>query len=876
MNIKVYTYDDPRNWREHSQYDQIKNYINICATKNMADGISEAYQNTESDEFHFVFTIREVMDKLLRNWNSEETQLQQYLTLSRIIHRCSSKNSLLKEAFRNNLSDVLETIRFLTYTGVKPNDLSGICETEKEELFQQLWFELEEEDVSYQSIQKQLRRGWNATKVMESLEGLVEHKNKVNKTKFILDKRIRTIVLHGFYFITPEQQIFLQLIRKAGYELIFFNFYDQRFPDTFDFTRAFISEQFQWNDEWLIESNRTVKPKTATLGTSFLSAFEGSEVSKQESKKEIVRYDSFFEFLNEVIVPTYPIGSTSENEDVQIIATNADMLNDILVQYYPDHFAEKRNFLHYPIGKFLSNIHQMLDKKTFVISEDILISTFSSGWLYNPLTKKNARDYTYELKKLLPFFGNCQDTKSWLLRFEDLLTYYDQVLPAFEEPGDNRVVRSVRSPFAKIGHFSLTKRQVEDVFYFVKQLVFISEELFDVQSEDTSISEHFKKLFEVIEKYNPTKHSRLHDKETEIIEKLNKKLENIQDDNFFLYEDIGEAINLYLSGKFSKEERALIKPFIELDGEVFKQKASVFYITGLDEKGLPLDEFSTPWPIQEETFEKLSLRHEVLELNILRNKSVKQISRYLFFMALEFLNNKQLEFSWMRNFLDRKDLQPAIYVHQLGLKIKDYQDNSHRETSIRIPNPVDFNNLDSLPIEDALINLAFNDFMIEYNQCPRRFYYSYIVSPSPVYNDDFIHQFLFTELIRLVKRNTTLDNDKVIQSVSDLFPQWTQYKKESNGLTYINSAGNQEKVEAVTENVNVSEARKNFQLPGMTNKKRQELIQKTGYNIDVLQDSMKKLVTNNTSIFPAEPGFHCRFCPHIDSCFDAAFSIDKE
>ncbi|MEH6884876.1 hypothetical protein V7Z92_13120, partial [Priestia megaterium] len=726
MKIDVYTYDNPRRWRHHSQYNKIKSAIHICATKNMADGIMQAYQKVEKQEFSYVFTIREIIDKLLSRWSLPEEQLKQYLMLSRVISEHKTDKGELKDAFKSNLSDLLETIRFLTYTGVKPLDLSAINSTgneltDKEKLFQEIWFEVEEKDSTYKNIRNKFSRGWTIKEVKTKLNNLL-----IEQEKLSLDFDINQIVLHGFYFITPEQQVFLQALGKAGFEIKFFNFYDQRFPDTFDFTRAFISEQFQWTDNWKFESNRLEKRES--LGFKFLSAFEGENALNFDCQQEIIRYDSFFEFLNEVIVPNYPIGKPeAEKENVQIIATNADMLNDILVQYYPYKFAQRRNFLQYPIGQFISKIHQMIEENIIILNEDILISTFSSGWLYNPITKKNARDYTYLLKQLLPFFGGCYGVQEdWLPRFSELFSHYDEILPAFEEPEDNRIIKSIRNPFTKIAHFSLTKKQIEDVYYFIKQLVFIAEELFDTKSKETSISNHFKKLLAILERHNPTKHSKLLSDETDIIALLNDKLKRIQDDNFFLYDDVGQAINVYLSGKLSNRDKSFIKPFIEVDGEAFKQK-DTFYLTGLDEKGLPLDEFSTPWPLQETTFEKLSIRHEVLELNTLRNKSVKQISRYLLFIAFEFLlgeENINMELSWMRNFLDKNNLQPAIYIHQLGLKIKDYQ-NKEKHCSMELSlNPVDFKNMEMEIGNEALTELTFTDFLIEYNQCARRFYYS--------------------------------------------------------------------------------------------------------------------------------------------------------
>ena len=874
MKIDVYTYDDPRRWRHHSQYNEIKNAIHVCATKNMADGIKGAYQNEEEREFRYVFTIREIIDELLSRWNLPEEQLKQYLTLSRAISEYNTDKAELKDAFKSNRSDLLETIRFLTYTGVKPADLSIIDPegdelTDKEKLFQQIWLEVEEEDPTYESIRKQLRGGWTTEEVKAGLNRLL-----LEQERPALDLDINKLVLHGFYFITPEQQIFLQALRKAGFEIMFFNFYDQRFPETFDFIRAFISEQFQWTDGWKFESNR--EEKEESLGAKFLSAFEGEGAPGCASQQEIIRYDSFFEFLNEVIVPNYPIGNPElERDGVQIIATNADMLNDILVQYYPDKFAERRNFLQYPIGQFISKVHQMIDGGTLILNEDILISTFSSGWLYNPITKKNARDYTYALKQLLPFFGNCHTVKGdWLPRFSQLLEHYDGILPAFEEPDDDRIIASVRSPFAKIAHFSLTRRQVEDVRYFVEQLVFIAEELFDIEAKEASIGEHFKRLLAILDKRNPTKHSQLLPNEVDIIALLNERLKRIQDDNFFLYDDVGEAINVYLSGKLSKRDESFIKPFIEVDGEAFKQKGSfTFYLTGLDEKGLPLDEFSTPWPLQEATFEKLSIRHEALELNTLRNKSIKQISRYLLFIVLEFLLDGNMELSWMRNFLDRKDLQPAVYVHQLGLKIRDHQDKGKRYLVGARPNSIDFKNLEMGPEDGGLTELTFTDFLAEYNQCARRFYFGYILSRSPVFTDEFIHQFMYSDLIRLVKRSTALENSQVIKAVGDLFPQWTDYKKEAIAETYISNAGRSEILEQVSGGTKISKARKNFQFPGLRNDERDRLVEETIRKKPSLLDSIKEAAMEET-ILPARPGRHCRFCPHLDTCSEGEHPID--
>ena len=72
--------------------------------------------------------------------------------------------------------------------------------------------------------------------------------------------------------------------------------------------------------------------------------------------------------------------------------------------------------------------------------------------------------------------------------------------------------------------------------------------------------------------HNPTKHTVLQSEEKKLIEKLNEKISLIEENHLFLYEDIGQAIHFYLSGKFAQDEETFIKPFIEVDGEAFQKK----------------------------------------------------------------------------------------------------------------------------------------------------------------------------------------------------------------------------------------------------------------------------------------------------------------
>ena len=882
MAVKVYTYNNPKEWYKHSLYAEIKNQIHITATRNLAEGIEDRYRDDKKGEFQYIFTINEVVSKVFYDWHSPKKIMSQYLSLSRTINAIV-EDERYKNAFKNNSGELLETIRMLVFCGLEPDSINPVGLSKKERLFLKIWKALERENGQFNEIRRAIAVGSTKAQIIKKLDKIL--KNECDGTlPPISEKRDYKIILHGFYFITPEQQTFLKYLERSGFELIFFQYYDKRFPGTFDFVRKFISNKYGWTDQWCIEdSSDQSKP---TLGYQFLKTFEIEEkrVILDGGKREIIAYDCFHDFLEAAIIPHNPIGISKKNKDVQYIATNADILNGILVQYYPEIYADKRNFLHYPVGQFFLKIHEMWENGRLILNRDILLSTFSSGWLHDGKTLKNAREYTFELERILPFFENCRYVEDWLERIDFLLDIYDSILPLFEEKGDDRVVESNRSPFSRLSHFSAGSDKIRQIRSFILMLKNMAVELFDLKSQESSINEHFSRLLELVRKHNPINQTILRQEETEIINKIETKLSGIDGNEKFLYEDVGMAIQFYLSGKFSKkldsgDDDELIKPFIEVDGEVFKKYNKKVYLTGLDEEGLPLSEFRTPWPFRDETYKKLAAAHPVLGLDLLRNKSVKNISRYLLFMALEFLDTKCFELSWMRNFLDRENLQPAVYVHYLNLDIKDYR-LPVEEKKGRKDKQEDRRNIFLTEKEEneKLEKYGHIDLLVEYALCPRRFYYGYILDKYATFSDDFIHQFIYSEIIKFVKRSTDLEDNDVLDVVGKLFPQWTRFKKINRGRASLRYAKGGVKLEPVNGEVSISLSRKRFQFPGLKNSKLDALYQKvsTPKKMDTIIGKIKDPIDGNPYTMDAKSGYHCRFCPFLDFCSEGSYAVDEE
>src|SRR5699024_7245385 len=217
----------------------------------------------------------QVMKVILNKWYQPEKMLQQYLSMSKKIHDLPA-DANLKSAFRNNTTEVLDTIRFLVFCGVSPTDLDNFNLTDKESFFLELWRELEEDaEDEYDTVKNFHKESCGRSSIIEKMNLINGGRNGIGEEQeqIRISLQQNKIVLHGFYYITPEQQVMFKFLERSGFELVFFQYYDPRFPNTFDFIKSFISDNYGWTDDWNIHTNHG----DDGIGVDFLSTFEKEE-----------------------------------------------------------------------------------------------------------------------------------------------------------------------------------------------------------------------------------------------------------------------------------------------------------------------------------------------------------------------------------------------------------------------------------------------------------------------------------------------------------------------------------------------------------------------------------------------------------------------
>lgn len=892
MKCKVITYTNPRNLSQLKSFESYTGALHVCATKNMRDGVYERYQKKGVYISAPIVSSVQLIESLLGDWYSSTTKLKQYLHLSEIIQEVINMEDNLLLSFRRNQTDVLETIRMLEVCGVTPADLDDdeLELSEKEKEFVEIWKFFESNDsvkkirnLLLNGLQNRLALHWRSivqTLIDKSYDEDDEVKNKINH-----EVNYETIVLHGFYFMTPEQQQIFQLLRNSGVNIIFLNLYDDRFPETFRFIEKFINGRHGWLniENWDIDRHLS---KKSTLADKFLFDFEGEQLVKYQMPEylKVKDFQDFYDFLRDYERHIESEQKKKGNKKTYL-APNAAKLNDRLQEYYPELFKAKRHFLGFPIGQFLYQLHQMWSEEegSLILSENGLFECFASGWLYDDKTNKNARDYTKILQDVLPFFKGCVTQKSWAKRAAYLLSIKENVISPFELQEDNRFEKSMSSPFVRFSQFALPREEVEQIVTFLGMIFKISFQLFGDGTKRISLADHFKKLRTLVEASNPYLEHEIVKEEKVLIQQLKRTLQTTPDIGSFRVHDLSSAISLYLSGHLKKDhsdEDGLIRPFIEIDGEVFKQNA-VTHVTGLDENSLPYSGFMLPWPLTERVFHDLAKRNIPLSFQVLRNKYVKEITRYLVYNLLQF--SGKVELSWMVNYEDKKNLDKAVYMSQLNLvPTNDGQQDETEWDDNKLVREITKNELDSF--------LAYPiDALAEFKFCPRRFYYSYLTGSDASFQSEFVQEFLFGNLLKSVGALLpSVSDEKIKEEVFKLFPYWDEFKMNMSGeenLEYRYWAKKNYGEHTPYRDGKFSDLRKLFLFPVLQNKKAdkdskavasaiEKLYSSPGESLPSLREEFEHQLTEFPIQMEATPSGKCRYCPHNQICADAYHPVD--
>lgn len=794
LAIEVYAYDNPEFIYDYSNLF-LSNTIHIGATANLAGAIRDT--SNQLNLASFVTSISKLNKIIFDQWFNEETILAQSIELMGYLEGLQSSNQELLDAYKRNKNDLLTSLRLLYFTGLNPIDLAEYIKyrvtEEKLRILPEVydWFTNLSSNVEFIAPQ------------IISKQDLITYLNETHEVELNMDAKI---ILHGFYFITPEQQVIFEHLKDLGFDITFLIYYKPDYPATFNFIEQFINEENGWPtvNEWkfLETSNRN------DLSDVFSSMFEG-KIQKINVEKKFDKYTfhNFTEFLSQIAKNKF-VDLDEEDADALIMATNSGYMNHRMEEFYPDNYKNIRNFLKYPIGYLLIKLHEMwsVDNQRIEAESTQVFEIVSTRYFF----KNKEEEYLLDVyKDINSFFTNCSSREEWKNQFDKLFQLRILIEEEFRMPDSTVDKYHVKydsdyneSPFSYLPYFSVSSQNIEAIREKVKAVFDLAESLFSEQEKNISLKNHFRKLIEIVNSSDDHYLNNFLDKD--LLEELRRKLIadiNISEVN---KDYLNDAIQFYLSGSANEDDDELVEPLINIDGELFRNRK--IHITGLDEKGLPYGEYKIPWPLNEALIDKLSVKNQYLQLLITRNKSVKSMTRYL--LHLMFKQANKIEFSHIQNYEENQELNASFYIDLM----EDYlnsailsEDQMINESDVIIKEGNSYN-ISNYPI----------DKKAEFLYYPNRLLYSK-ASKQTLYDSSFQQSFVVSRLATLLLVDNQGHEELVRKFLVDIFPQFNDLQIEvnlSNSKRYLGHHGKNLK----NSEDQVSYYRKHLLFPTLKNK----------------------------------------------------------
>ena len=871
---QVLTYRVPGDltWKDSIFQKEYKDVLHIVATPTLLESLTEE----EGENWWIkapIVTIGSVLEILFGSeWSSPRAQLKQFLNVSAALEelweeaRNKDERRLLL-SFKKNRQELLYTIRTLNELRLM-DKLTGT--TEEEVVLLKLWnkvqgsFKLEDWETDLEMEDKKF------------IEVLCNFFNEISDSPLTLEKhnigngntavedviteslKKKTLILHGFYFITPIQEYLFKILEK-NYKLVFLNLYNENFPGTFRIVEEFLEKGiWEWKSSFT-EAGCEVHP----LAESLLLGFEGEEVKGKDKGVVVERFTDMADFIKNERFHS----KESRKRSDYVITSRGGMAREQL--YYSDILVKKnRSLLEYPIGRFLFTLHEITREKKNpdtgeskyynAVSPHSMKSLFSSGYLTyrNPITSKviNLKSYLNDLEMLLPYFslgdGYIEGREKDEPTIDEWVTKIDEIIQEKNswpqlQTSSSRVHRLHSRPFEQLSYFKVDLESLESIKQGFLAIREMSQELFGNKPE-MNITEYIKKLKKYTEAPLETE---VIEEEKGIIESLVAQIDTLaQDDLTFRVSDISLGLQYFLTSGLPSEKNSEEEKIERLgglflgDGIPFKAHRDI-HLAFADHKSLPSVVKYKLWPLSSATQE--SLMHIRSELKLFKKhaKLGGSMNRYLLYAMFSSANN--IRISYVEDLNEEAGLELANYFKMIGMEEKWTSLSSNAEG----------NKMIGQEIETAMDFSDWSEMMEEeWNLCKKRATFSYILNDYSSFQEPFHQSHIFSKL--LWGAHDVFGNwQEAYESIENLFPQYSTAYKNLIKNQLMKKKGGRYPIEYYDiDGYKYSEITRNLRFLKQLTKKRSE---KDGNSF-------------------ASPGYQCRFCPHLNLCTEGDYSIDDK
>jgi hypothetical protein len=596
---------------------------------------------------------------------SANTELRRFLRQPQID---SSSARVLLDSKR----EFLKAIQGLIAAGVEPRDL------EADDVIGQVavsaWKKLEQAVPVLTAVRDDL---WDCLDHFEnpSSKAATNLRNRVNNAFeqiFAVGTQEITVVYHGFYFFTPPQWAFFQLVRKMPNINQVFVLHDDGESPVFETWRRFFCEGWGMPRVELISGENT-----ATIQASaFRAALEGAPIHADSlvGKLDIKECASPAEFVRQLNSDRSERSETSKKESLAFAPNSADLkrLTSRLSRATAD---GKSDLSQLPIGSFLLAAHACIKRNinqavTIELSAKAVLDMVSSGFLDTAASKPSESLRAFQA--VMPFFSDCLDRTSWKERAVVLhRLVLDEVAPRGERLSTQTdlisISKSVSNPLRRvpwldisIDESHLIQKTIENVCDLVSGIA--SGEEVKLKEYLDFLSRHLERALEEI--------SEEHRKE--VVDKFNSF--KFQDDEVAYVDDLVDIVHLLVSSKndfgfFDDDDSDLDSAVTELrtlDALGFKRLDRPLHVANLADGVFPSKVNAIGWPFKIASIDNMTNDAPRVSVEIMKSRSQNSSlsDLYLLWLALDGVNDgHKVTLSWISDTgREEQNLSPVVSI----------------------------------------------------------------------------------------------------------------------------------------------------------------------------------------------------------------------
>ena len=273
---EIYTYTDVKKIRAATFYDEIKQYPQLVVSTDLRKGLNGFKQVTSfegkistaqvqgvvSQDNIIIHDFKGFSDELIPKWTADSTKFRETIILSDYFRRRIAREGDDRKirnwlaACRKNIHSILSAIILLEECGIVPEEID-VSADKTLALFVDVWNYLIKTDVPTANSQDMTIKTFR-----QKMDDLKHEEAWIEPFNKLYGGKPKKIVIHGFYYFTPLQERFLELLENQGIELIMLFSYDERYQFANEIWEQTYSEEngYPPKSEWHIEQSDEVEP----------------------------------------------------------------------------------------------------------------------------------------------------------------------------------------------------------------------------------------------------------------------------------------------------------------------------------------------------------------------------------------------------------------------------------------------------------------------------------------------------------------------------------------------------------------------------------------------------------------------------------------